>query len=264
MKRSLLTVLLAAVLAVPLALTLPGEAESSHLTLGDRGVVVKVTRVIDGDTVEVNREFRGEDNVRLIGIDTPEVYGGKEPYGPAASNFTTNQLEGRKVALEFEQERFDSFDRPLAHVWRTPHQHFGDTLARQGYAQRATYLPNDRYEQRFLNAQQVAKNNDRGIWGMTQKQQCKIANHGNGTGEGRPICDRFDDDGEDSGGSEPGVEPASKSNCPSTHRIKGNIADDGEKIYHVPSGQYYEVTDPERCFSSRTQAENAGYRASER
>lgn len=259
MKRSLLSVLLAAVVAVPLALTLPGEAKSSHLTLEDRGMVVKVTRVIDGDTVEVNREFRGEDNVRLIGIDTPEVYGGKEPYGPAASNFTTNKLEGRRVALQFEQERFDSFGRPLAHVWRTPYQHFGDTLARQGYAQRATYLPNDRYEPRFLKAQRVAKNNDRGIWGMTQRQQCKIANHGNGTGEGRPICDRFEDEG---GDKQLGVPPASKSNCPSTHRIKGNIASDGEKIYHVPGGQYYSITDPERCFSTQTQAKNAGYRAS--
>lgn len=138
---------------------------------------------------------------------------------------------------------------------------FNVSLTNRGYGQVAIYSPNDRFETRLRRTQHRAKVNDRGLWGMTQRNQCKIANHGNGIGEGRPVCARFDGG---SGGSEPGVAPVSKSNCPSTHRIKGNIASDGEKIYHIPSGAYYGVTNPERCFSTRTQAESAGYRASKR
>lgn len=260
MKRLLLSVLLALMISVPLALSVQGEAIAAP-TLGDRGVVVKVVRVIDGDTVEVSRRFGGEDNVRLIGVDTPETYGGKEPYGPAASSFTTNQLEGKRVALRFDKDRFDRYGRPLAYVWKSPKVMFNRVLLARGYGQVAIYQPNDRYERTFRKVQNVAKNNDRGIWGMTQRQQCKIANHGNGTGEGRPICQKFTGGG-GGGGGQLGVPPATKSTCPSTHRIKGNIASDGEKIYHVPGGQYYKVTDPERCFSSQKQARNAGYRAS--
>jgi len=51
--------------------------------------------------------------------------------------------------------------------------------------------------------------------------------------------------------------------------IKGNIARDGERIYHVPGGQYYERTriDPakgERWFCTEAEARAAGWRRSRR
>jgi micrococcal nuclease len=50
---------------------------------------VSVTRVVDGDTIEVSPQVEGKTDVRLIGVDTPEVFGGEEPCGPEASDFTT-------------------------------------------------------------------------------------------------------------------------------------------------------------------------------
>lgn len=49
--------------------------------------------------------------------------------------------------------------------------------------------------------------------------------------------------------------------------IKGNISSSGEKIYHVPSGQYYEQTvidesKGERWFCSEGEAIRAGWRKS--
>lgn len=54
-----------------------------------------------------------------------------------------------------------------------------------------------------------------------------------------------------------------------TCAIKGNVNSKGEKIYHVPEGQFYERTDikPEegdRWFCTEEEARNAGFRASER
>lgn len=54
---------------------------------------------------------------------------------------------------------------------------------------------------------------------------------------------------------------ASTYNCPDGEPIKGN-AQSG--IYHLPSGQYYSKTKPERCFSTEEDAISAGYRASKR
>lgn len=121
MKKPLLSILLAFVLSMLVLMTVqPGEASADRITLRDRGVVVKVIRVVDGDTIEINRAIRGENTVRLIGVDTPEVYGGKEPYGPAASRFSTRSLEGRRVALRFDWGKKDRYGRLLAYVWRTP------------------------------------------------------------------------------------------------------------------------------------------------
>ncbi|WP_434810562.1 sunset domain-containing protein [Microbacterium sp. bgisy189] len=53
--------------------------------------------------------------------------------------------------------------------------------------------------------------------------------------------------------------PTSLGSCPSWAPIKGN-ADSG--IYHLPSGRYYDATNPEECFRTETAARAAGYRAS--
>jgi hypothetical protein len=47
--------------------------------------------------------------------------------------------------------------------------------------------------------------------------------------------------------------------------IKGNLTTyNGEKIYHVPGGQFYDVTKAEEMFCTEEEAEAAGYRKSER
>lgn len=52
--------------------------------------IVTVSRVIDGDTIEISRAIDGITCVRLIGVDTPEIYFAiePEPYAEEASSFT--------------------------------------------------------------------------------------------------------------------------------------------------------------------------------
>jgi L-fucose mutarotase/ribose pyranase (RbsD/FucU family) len=49
-----------------------------------------------------------------------------------------------------------------------------------------------------------------------------------------------------------------------TGKIKGNINSKGEKIYHVPGGQFYNKTKAEYCFNTTAEAKKAGFRASKR
>lgn len=51
---------------------------------------------------------------------------------------------------------------------------------------------------------------------------------------------------------------------PNGETIKGNINSKGEKIYHVPGGQFYDKTVPEAWFFTEADARAAGYRASRR
>ncbi|MFN5538510.1 MAG: hypothetical protein ACK481_00405 [Candidatus Melainabacteria bacterium] len=53
--------------------------------------------------------------------------------------------------------------------------------------------------------------------------------------------------------------------CPPDYPIKGNVNSfKGTKIYHLPSGAFYERTNPEQCFSNTAEAAREGFRPSER
>ncbi|HPC25717.1 MAG TPA: thermonuclease family protein [Fervidobacterium sp.] len=141
---------------------------------------VTVTRVIDGDTIEV--EMRGETyKVRLIGINTPESTTRIESYGKEASNFTKSQLLGKKVYLEKDVSETDKYGRLLRYVWlKKPSEPtdseirtkmFNAILVLEGYAQAATYPPDVKYAEYFAKYEAEARENNRGLWALEGKTE---------------------------------------------------------------------------------------------
>jgi micrococcal nuclease len=175
------------------AISLSGDLASA-VYAQQQGTSVTVTRVVDGDTIEISPAIGGIEDVRLIGADTPEtVEPGTpvQPYGPQASSFTKAQLEGKRVALEFDEQREDQYGRLLAYI-HVGGQIFNETLLSQGYAQLYIVSPNDKFEVRFRQAQEQARSAERGLWRLPQNQLCQLAGRGNGIGEGSPGCVRDD------------------------------------------------------------------------
>lgn len=127
---------------------------------------VKVTRVVDGDTIIV--DLNGvEERVRLIGIDTPESVhpdaSRNLPEGKVASEFTKSRLEGKEIELEFDVQERDQYGRLLAYVWYNGEM-FNKVLLQEGYARVATYPPNVKYVDEFTEIQKVARENNKGFW----------------------------------------------------------------------------------------------------
>lgn len=121
-----------------------------------------VTRVIDGDTIEINNNQK----VRLIGVDTPETVSPKkkiECYGVEASNFTKEKLLGKSVKLEKDISETDKYGRLLRYVWLDD-QMFNEILVKEGYALVSTYPPDVKYKDKFLEAQEFSRNNKLGLW----------------------------------------------------------------------------------------------------
>jgi endonuclease YncB( thermonuclease family) len=81
----------------PIASTLEEDSPRAGAgNLKDRGLIVTVSRVIDGDTAEITSAVDGLTEVRLIGVDTPETSHptyGEQPYGQQAKEFTVSRLE---------------------------------------------------------------------------------------------------------------------------------------------------------------------------
>jgi len=167
-----------AVLAVTMGALAQEEAEVEY------DETVTVERIVDGDTIRIAPAVDGIDEVRLIGIDTPETKDPDcdvQPYGPEALTFTRDELQGEEVDLEFDEDRVDRYDRLLAYVY-TDDEMFNETLLEEGYAQVYTVSPNDRYEDRFEEAQEVAQEAEIGIWGLSSSEQDLLADRGNGIG----------------------------------------------------------------------------------
>jgi len=250
---------------------------------GGYDATVRVKRVVDGDTLKISPAIDGIDEVRLIGVDTPET---KEPgcevqpYGPEASEFATRELQGEEVDLEFDEERTDRYDRLLAYVYRDDEM-FNEDLLEGGYAQVATFPPNDKYVDRFEAAQAEAQAVPLGIWALSVTEQAQLTDRDNGIGTGdgcqqktapppkapppppppaSPPPSAPDISSAPASGGGGSYPPISQNSCPGSAPIKGNQSG----IYHVPGGQYYGRTNPEECFASELDAQAAGYRKSQR
>ncbi|MDQ3725528.1 MAG: thermonuclease family protein [Actinomycetota bacterium] len=125
-----------------------------------------VSRVVDGDTIEVQLDGREED-VRYIGVDTPETVKPGAPvecFGPQASSFNHRLVEGERVRLVFDEERRDVYDRLLAYVYLDG-RFVNAELLRRGLARTLTIPPNDRFAGRLKRLEIAAARAGRGLWG---------------------------------------------------------------------------------------------------
>lgn len=128
-------------------------------TANARGATVE--RVSDGDTVRL----RGLGRVRLIGVDTPEVFGHVECFGRAASNFVKHLLPpGTRVRFRLGVEERDRFGRLLAYVWLPDGRMLNAVLVERGYATPLTIAPNVEYADLFVDAARRARAASRGLW----------------------------------------------------------------------------------------------------
>ena len=108
-----------------------------------------MTKHTDGDTLWLS----GVGKVRLIGVDTPEVYGQAECYGREASAFVERTVPlGSEVRYRLGVDERDRYGRALAYIWLPDGRFLNRMLVARGYAQPLTVPPNVEYEDLFVRA----------------------------------------------------------------------------------------------------------------
>lgn len=118
-----------------------------------------VTRVIDGDTIDIATGQR----VRYIGIDTPEVYPEREAYGMEAWQANRNLVEDKKVRLEQDVSETDKYGRLLRYVY-VDDIFVNAELVRLGLAEAKAYPPDTRYQELLEQLEVEARQAGRGMW----------------------------------------------------------------------------------------------------
>lgn len=135
----------------------------------------RVSWVYDGDTILVD----GVGKVRLLGIDTPEkeasprdaYYQKQEGVAPVtlrriareALSFNRQESQNRRVRLEFDSEKTDSYGRTLAYVILPDGRSLNRLLLERGLA--AVYRRFDfRHKADYLQAEKSARDRQLGLW----------------------------------------------------------------------------------------------------
>jgi micrococcal nuclease len=127
-----------------------------------------VQRVIDGDTIKLS-DGR---SLRYIGIDTAEHPQSKTKFECfARESFEKNKelVEGKTVTLEKDVSESDRFGRLLRYVY-AGEVFINDYLVRYGFAYASSYPPDVKYQEQFRQAEQEARENNRGLWNSCKTQ----------------------------------------------------------------------------------------------
>ncbi|WP_345542887.1 thermonuclease family protein [Microbacterium jejuense] len=128
-----------------------------------------VTRVIDGDTIDV-RMYGDVHRVRLLNIDSPEdnaATGVAECMGPEATAALAKLLpEGSAVTLRYDSERYDRYDRLLAGIF-VDGVLINAEIAREGLAVPLVVGSNTRFIGDVESAVTEAMTNQAGIFGTS-------------------------------------------------------------------------------------------------
>ena len=140
----------------------------------------KVIKIVDGDTIKI--EYAGtEENVRLIGIDTPESSKNSKAkkdaersgqdvetimaMGKKATNYVKSIIKpGTNIEIEFDVQSRDKYSRLLGYVYLQNGEMLNKKIVSTVYANVMTIPPNVKYQDRFLAAYKDARENNRGLW----------------------------------------------------------------------------------------------------
>ena len=127
-----------------------------------------VTRVIDGDTIEVDIDGTIY-KVRYIGIDAPELDDKRPEFcalAQEATRYNRQLVEGKTIRLEKDISETDKYERLLRYVY-VDDIFVNAELVRQGLAWAKVYEPDTKYQDYLEELEAEAKQAGRGLWEPT-------------------------------------------------------------------------------------------------
>ncbi|OGF26480.1 hypothetical protein A2242_03585 [Candidatus Falkowbacteria bacterium RIFOXYA2_FULL_47_9] len=156
-------------LEYPIAnIEISAETSTGSKSLVDEKKYFIVTRVVDGDTIDVSIDGQVE-RVRLIGINTPETVDPRKPvecFGKEAGDKMKELLVGKKVSLAADETQSDKDidGRLLRYVWREDGLFVNKEMVKQGYAYEYTHKTPYQYQSDFKLMQRYAQAVALGFW----------------------------------------------------------------------------------------------------
>lgn len=135
-------------------------------------------RVIDGDTIKTQNK---EMNIRLIGIDAPELGKAEEKdecFTQEAKKILEQIIANRKIKLEYDKDKYDRFGRLLAYVYADK-QMVNLLMLEMGGAKFFPDQVNDKYQDQLIKAAEKARLEKKGLWQVCGRNKAGCLIKGN-------------------------------------------------------------------------------------
>ena len=244
----------------------------------------KVLRVVDGDTIEIDRG-KGKEKVRFVLVNTPETKHpkkGVEYFGKEASNFTKSQLTGKTVYLQKDTSDTDRYGRLLRYIWierpssdnpsneEIKSKCFNAILLAGGYANVSTFPPDVKYVDLFRKIERQARDGNVGLWSQSfeinngNKVPFEIDNGNKVSNKAsNKVVNKKQNKPVQTSGQTIDANPKDKAYKYANGMI---IANKNSGIYHVSSGRDYKKVSVKNAILYKTEqeAQNAGFRRAEK
>lgn len=126
-----------------------------------------VVDITDGDTLRLRDGSGAIETVRLVGIDTPEVYPEYECFGDEAEAELLRLAPiDSTLLVAADLDPFDDYDRLLLYLWNEDGAFINLALVEGGFAEAIRVAPNDRYFDELLAAEDATARGVFGMWGV--------------------------------------------------------------------------------------------------
>lgn len=236
------------------------EATSTGIIAGVEREKATVKRVIDGDTIELTDGRK----VRYIGIDTPETVDPRKPvqcFGREAAAKNRELLENKEIELEKDISETDRYGRILRYVYSGDSM-VNEELVKGGFATSSTFPPDVKYQERFIDAEKLARQENQGLWGSCSSSPTPVVSPA--TQVPAPVLGTTNST---AASVQPTTNTTTTNNATANSGcvIKGNISSSKVKIYHLPGCASYDKTSidestGEHWFCTEAEAVQAGWR----
>ncbi len=143
---------------------------SAELYLRKRWRKATVERVIDGDSLIIRTESGYLKEARIIGINSYELNSPSEEYriyGRIGKDFAYYTLNKKSVHFTIGGDGVDRYGRVLIYLWYDNTKLYNEEILKRGFAKAfLRYSFNKAMKKRFKEAEEFAKVNMRGLWGI--------------------------------------------------------------------------------------------------
>ncbi|EFJ41433.1 hypothetical protein VOLCADRAFT_107713 [Volvox carteri f. nagariensis] len=225
-------------------------------------VIEGPARVVDGDTLVINGE-----RIRLYGVDAPEsaqqcsdARGASYPCGLVSKDALAKKVGSSPVACDVKNTDMYGRNVSVCNLKSvTGAEELNSWLVSNGYA-----VAYREYSKEYVPLEDAAHTAGKGVW-QGQFQVPSEWRKANKRSEVGPVAAAVAYTPAAGAAAANGGDPVPQ--CANGPAIKGNINSNGQKIYHMPSGKFYDsvridLKDGERFFCTETEAKAAGWRPS--